>query len=165
MTIQLLVLQEKSDHSHLRWTRKTTVQREDQADLRRSEVKPPTNLLVECYSSTDIAEAQHEDDDLSFILFYLRERKSPPDNIIALSSPAAKMYLVKKEKFYVNQDNVLCNISKHGIHRLVVPRKYIEEVTRLNHDLVCTGHQGIQRTIEKLKAKFYWYCLDEFVKN
>ena len=75
------------------------------------------------------------------------------------------MYLVKKEKFYVNQDNVLCNISNQGIRRLVVPRKYIEEVTRLNHDLVCTGHQGIQRTIERLKAKFYWYCLDEFVKN
>jgi hypothetical protein len=48
-------------------------------------------------------------------------------------------------------------VSKYGVDRLVVPQKYKEETMSLSHDLVCTGHQGVQRTRERIKARYYWY--------
>lgn len=117
------------------------------------------------YTFQEIKSAQEEDEELHLILSFLAKKEEPPESLKALGSPAAKKYLVNREFFYLNREGVLYNISKNQVHRLVVPRKYVEEVTSLNHDLVCTGHQGIQRTLERIKAKFYWFRMNEFIKD
>ncbi len=35
----------------------------------------------------------------------------------------------------------------------------------LSHDLVCTGHQGVQRTRERIKARYYWYRMHSDVRG
>jgi DNA-binding transcriptional regulator/RsmH inhibitor MraZ len=49
--------------------------------------------------------------------------------------------------------------------RWTLPQKYKEEIMSLNHDLVCTGHQGVQRTRERIKARYYWYRMHSDVRG
>ena len=124
-----------------------------------------TEGYVHSYSSKEMREGQNEDDDLTLILGYLRTKEPPASDVLALSSPAAKKYWVNRECFYLSQDDILYNISKKNVHRMVVPARYKEEVTRLNHDLICTGHQGIQRTRERIGGKYYWYNMNDYIQE
>ena len=148
---------------------------EEKSDLQKSANRPVplslptqssqnTDTVISEYTTEQLRKAQEEDTDLSLILYYLTNDKIPPQDMIVSSSPAAKKYWVNKEFYYLNDDKVLWNKSKNNIHRLVVPRQYVEEVTSLNHDLICTGHQGIQRTKERIKPKYYWYRMNEYIK-
>jgi hypothetical protein len=38
----------------------------------------------------------------------------------------------------------------------VVPKMYREQIVKLCHDPPLAGHQGIERTIEKVKSRYYW---------
>jgi hypothetical protein len=40
--------------------------------------------------------------------------------------------------------------------RRVVPKMYREQIVKLCHDPPLAGHQGIERTIEKVKSRYYW---------
>jgi hypothetical protein len=40
--------------------------------------------------------------------------------------------------------------------RRVVPKMYREQIVKLCHNPPLAGHQGIERTIEKLKSRYYW---------
>ena len=124
-----------------------------------------SNSFISGYTSEYRKKAQEEDNDLALILYWLNRKEDPPEDMVALASPAAKKYLVNKEYFYVNSEGVLWNISRRKVHRLVVPEKFVEEVSALNHDLVCTGHQGTARTSERIKAKYYWFRMDEYIRN
>ena len=40
--------------------------------------------------------------------------------------------------------------------RRVVPKLYRAQIVKLCHDRPLAGHQGIERTIEKVKSRYYW---------
>ena len=40
--------------------------------------------------------------------------------------------------------------------RRVVPKLYRAQIVKLCHDPPIAGHQGIERTIEKVKSRYYW---------
>ena len=40
--------------------------------------------------------------------------------------------------------------------KVVVPSKYRDEVTRLAHESIMSGHQGKAGTIDKVASQFYW---------
>ena len=48
---------------------------------------------------------------------------------------------------------------------LVVPVKFQSEILSLCHDIPSAGHQGVDRTKERLKSSYAWYCMAKDAKN
>ena len=48
---------------------------------------------------------------------------------------------------------------------LVVPPSLRNEILELCHDIPAAGHQGIDRTIARMKKQFYWYGMSQDVKR
>ena len=80
-------------------------------------------------------------------------------------------------KFWLNWDNVkkLGHVLYQKIvsdypketsdtYQLLVPKVLRKEVLRNCHDSVCAGHLGVNKTVEKLRKKFYWYRYKEDVR-
>lgn len=95
----------------------------------------------------------------------LQTNEEPAEREIFIASQAAKKYLINKEQFFRDEQEVLWNKSKNNLTRLVVPNTFVTEVLSLHHDLPVMGHQGIDRTLARIKVKFYWYKMQEAVKT
>ena len=80
-------------------------------------------------------------------------------------------------KFWLNWDNVkklghvlyqkiVSDYPKEtsGTYQLLVPKVLRKEVLRNCHDSVCAGYLGVNKTLEKLRKKFYWYRYKEDVR-
>lgn len=146
----------RDDTSELQMTKEVNSELTEKGD--------ESNVLPH-YTTIELRDAQKADDNLTLILYFLENNAEPAQSEVAINSPAAKAYLLNREFFYLNDNGILYNVSKYGVHRLVVPQKYREEIMSLNHDLVCTGHQGVQRTRERIKARFYWYRMHSDVRD
>ena len=48
---------------------------------------------------------------------------------------------------------------------LVVPSSLRNEILDLCYDIRAAGHQGIDRTIARMKKQFYWYGMSQDVKR
>ena len=94
--------------------------------------------MVPHYTTIELRDVQKADDNLTLILYFLENNAEPAQSEVAISCSAAKKYLLNREFFYLNDNGILHNVSKYGVHRLVVLQKYKEEIMSLNHDLVCT---------------------------
>ena len=121
-------------------------------------------FMVLSYTMDQLSKAQENDSDLNLIRSCLQIKVEPKDKMLFLASPAAKKYVINKEQFFLDENGILWNRSQNSTIRLVVPQEYKQEVMRLNHDLILTGHQGIGRTRARIKSKFYWYKMNEEVK-
>jgi hypothetical protein len=51
--------------------------------------------------------------------------------------------------------------ARHNTLRLLEPSIEREGILRLCHDIQSSGHQGVQRTRERLCTNFYWYKLTD----
>jgi hypothetical protein len=116
------------------------------------------------YTKDQLPKAQENDADLNLIRSCLQTTVEPQEKILFLASPAAKKYVINKEQFFLDENGILWNRSKNSTIRLVVPKEYKQELMRLNHDLILTGHQGIDRIRAKIQSKYYWYKMNEKVK-
>lgn len=118
------------------------------------------------YSPEELKDLQKNDSDLQLILPYLKTNEVQGEDVIFISSKAAKKYWVNKEMFFIDADGVLRNNPKNGGEpRLVVPKTLVDEVLGLSHDLPVMGHQGVSRTYLRVKEKFYWYNMNQSTKN
>lgn len=118
------------------------------------------------YSPEELKDLQKKDSDLQLILPYLETNEVPGEDVIFISSKAAKKYWVNKEMFFIDADGVLRNNPKNGGEpRLVLPKTLVDEVLGLSHDLPVMGHQGVSRTYLRVKEKFYWYNMNQSTKN
>merc|ERR1711893_365423 len=93
-------------------------------------------------SRTDFVKAQHEDPSLD----HLWDR--------------AKGEQEGRYKYAVKND-ILVRVqgdkkSQDAHSKVVVPSKYREEVTRLAHESIMSGHQAKARTYDKVASQFYW---------
>jgi hypothetical protein len=123
-----------------------------------------SNVYGSSYTTDQLSKAQENDSDLNLIRSCLQIKVEPKDKILFFASPAAKKYVINKEQFFLDENGILWNRSQNSTIRLVVPKKYKQEVMRLNHDLILTGHQGIGRTRARIKSEYYWYKMNEEVK-
>lgn len=73
--------------------------------------------IMQTYSTNELLEAQESDTDLSLILFCLKSNQEPAQSDVAISSSAAKKFVINKEFFYLNDEGILYNVSKYGVRR------------------------------------------------
>ena len=77
-----------------------------------------------------------------------------------------KKYKEQKEEYerykFIMKKGLLYQEFIDDYHRkgrqtlLVIPKKYKEPVLKLAHEGLMSGHQGINRTMDKIEAQFYW---------
>ena len=61
--------------------------------------------------------------------------------------------------FFVTKNTLLYRKSKKGdliVDQLVVPQPYISKVLYLAHSHLLGAHLGIDKTRERVEARFYW---------
>ena len=134
------------------------------------EDEPTTSDEVELrfgHTVGEISNCQIQDQDLNLLLKWLKSKVEPTEGVLALSSPAAKSYWMNRELFYLSQELLYRISNKSDNHQplLVVPKSFQPEILKLSHSVRASGHLGISKTVERVKARFYWYGVSRDVKE
>ena len=112
-----------------------------------------------------LKEEQSNDTDLDIILSWLRNKITPSEATLFLSSPAAKFYWINKERCVLIDDLLYC-WNKEGTNPcLVVPSNMKTLAMKMNHDIPMAGHQGVSRTRARMKEKFAWYQMSSEIEQ
>ena len=90
-----------------------------------------------------------------------------------LKSCFDKVRTIQTDKIYFEIENdVLVRVHRSErklSKRLVVPKKYRNDVLAIAHDIPMAGHQGIRRTKTRITSEFYWpgmyKAINEYVKS
>ena len=64
------------------------------------------------YTPDQLRKAQESDSDLTLIRFWLENKRNSEENVLQLASPATKKYFINKEHFFLDENNLMWNISK-----------------------------------------------------
>ena len=88
---------------------------------------------------------------------WLLHGTEPPDGELFLANAASKFYWINRPCFKLEADMLWRIDPKSDRQQLLVPSELRQEILVLNHDIPMSGHQGEQRTIERVKAKYFWY--------
>ena len=126
------------------------------------------NLPLYCgYSADEIKNAQSADTDISIIYDWLDTGKTPTEGELFLSSPAAKSYWLDRQLFSIDKSGLLWKSKKDGSDKLllVIPDSLKPDILSLCHDTQDSGHQGIERTLLRVKDKYYWYGRKPEIQN
>ena len=111
------------------------------------------------WSANAIAQAQREDPDIGPLLDqYLKERKKPPARELQSLSSNSRVVWAQFELLEV-VDDVLCvrtmRTSSPNKHRVVLPASLVQPALKECHDAVAGGHLGREKTLQKLKTRFW----------
>lgn len=129
-------------------------------ELNKSDDKPScvvSATQAEATTSEDFfLDEQLKDPFLLMIYNYLTEHKLPTGAKIADR-------IKNKSIIYSIHNGRLCvqmRTRKTGRadtnYRTAVPQHLTGEIMRMNHDHICSGHFGYQRTMDKIRLSFYW---------
>ena len=119
-------------------------------------------------TNTDLRKAQLEDPCLdSIIRLKEKNKERPPWERVSLESPTFKRYWAQWSML-VMKDGVLYRNweSERGDEitwKLVLPESLRHEVLKQLHDGPTAGHLGVKKTMERVKARFYWCGLHKDV--
>ena len=130
-------------------------------------ISPDEGIAIQGFSIDEIKEAQERDPDLQLILKWFKDKTKPTDNELFLASPATKSFWINRNMFFVDDNGILRNIPKKegNQKRLVVPVTLRQTVLEFSHELPSAGHQGTERTMAKVKAKYHWYNMSRDIRN
>ena len=95
----------------------------------------------------DIRTAQTADSDIAVVIRLLQSRRLPS----ADASPSVKSFL--RHDLYLEEDIVWR--KAHDSRQLVVPLSLVPRVLQVAHDDPTAGHQGANKTLDRLLARFW----------
>ncbi len=117
---------------------------------------------VPSMSQEQVQEAQEGDPDLKVVRSWLLSSEDPQASDVRAHSLAVRSYFLTRQQFSL-VNGVLCynwiDVMGQKSTRLVVPRTLRREVIRCCHDPTYSGHQGKQRTLDRVKSGFHWFGL------
>lgn len=117
------------------------------------------------FSISDLQDAQSKDEDLVLVREWFISQREPDQSVLFRASPAAKYYWLNRQKIELIDGVLYESAVKTGDKLLILPQTLHETAIALHHDLPSSGHQGIQRTKERMREKFAWYGLSKDVAN
>ena len=68
-----------------------------------------------------------------------------------VSAPSAPYFAIKGGLLYR-----VCQVRGEEVHQLLVPRPYVTKVLYLAHTHLLGAHLGMEKTYERVVARFYW---------
>lgn len=112
---------------------------------------------------------QMEDSSISLILQGKEEGVRPSRSELDPEDVSAQLYWSYWEALTL-RDGVLYKRwdapnLKSRIFQLIVPRKRIKEILEKAHDGASGGHFGVNKTLEKIRRRFYWASCKQDVEN
>jgi hypothetical protein len=70
-----------------------------------------------------------------------------------------------REKFWVDDDQLLYYEEQEGSSLIVIPKELVETALKCYHELPFTAHQGIARTVAAIRKKYWWESLNKDVRE
>ena len=64
--------------------------------------------------------------------------------------------LAQWDALTLNEDQLLCRLSKAGVSQIVIPDALVGDVLKLNHDSPGVNHEGIAKTYARIRRRYYW---------
>ena len=117
---------------------------------------------------SNLRDEQQKDPDLEYLREWLVGKKvtEVEKNILMAAGPAAKFYWINKDLFQWD-DNLIWRRRKYEDQprRLVIPDALMEVVVEMCHNIPSSGHQSAERTINRVKQKYYWYGMSKWITN
>ncbi|XP_026022288.1 uncharacterized protein LOC113021785 [Astatotilapia calliptera] len=127
-----------------------------------------TASLFHGWTMGELSQAQDADADIAPIRAWMEaSSERPPWTIVSPCSPATKTYWAQWKRLYF-RDGVLvrrfyCLDETQFYPQIVLPRKLQPEVMGQMHEGPVGGHFGVERTVARLRTRFYWYHMREDV--
>jgi hypothetical protein len=126
------------------------------ADL--SALFTPNRLLSEVSGNDKLIELQQSDPGL-IKLFNQTEKEMSDDNT--------------ESQYFMNEGNLmrcwrnpkLSNLQNSSVLQIVVPTVLRTQLLKMAHDIPASGHLGVQKTLQRLQAHFYWSTINRDVKS
>lgn len=138
------------------------------APTREGSVNSPTSW-TKSYSSAELSTTQKLDSDLQPVHAWFETGKLPAREEAAILSPATRCYWLNFSNLE-RIDGVLYQLwvdpsgARTTQRQLLVPKKMRKKVLEVCHDSLLAGHQGTQRTVNRMKQRFHWPGLSRDVK-
>ena len=112
--------------------------------------------------------AQMADPDIGPVSKWTEEGGSPPSGAeIAPCSPATKAYWAQRKRFYQSDGVVLrkfyCSEGRVLYTQILLPKVYRASVMEQMHDGPVGGHFGVERTLARIKTRYFWYNMKDDV--
>ena len=126
--------------------------------------------IVPYFTHDQLVTAQAEDSDISPIIeLKISSNEKPKWVEVSHLSCESKILIsewkrlqIKNGLLYRKWENIQGNIYWL---QLVLPRKYRQLVLEQSHDSTLSGHCGVSRTLQKLKKRFFFPKMRNFVKD
>ena len=103
---------------------------------------------------------QLEDEDLLLIILYLTDGTLPEDGKQAESlvhKVLNKYVLIDSTLYHLwQQSNSNTHPRMEMVQQLVIPKSLRKEILYACHEDLFSGHSGLKKTYERLRARFYW---------
>ncbi|MEW8092393.1 MAG: integrase zinc binding domain-containing protein, partial [Candidatus Thiodiazotropha endolucinida] len=120
----------------------------------------PETMFVPSYTIEDIQRLQREDTDLEILHIWMDVKKLPSRDEVAQYSPAVRKYWLNTENI-IRREGILYQ-KRWTYHpestltlQLLVPKTMRKEIIRNNHDTFLAGHFGVNKTINRIRLKFF----------
>lgn len=149
--------------------------REDCKYCNRAEEKEPALKLNQIrmsaaqINSDKIREGQQEDPDICIILQAMAAGRRPPWKDVSNQSQTTKSYWAQWDSLRLCDDQLYREWEspdgKERILQLVIPKKYIPIILEELHGGTSGGHLGINKTLNKVRERFYWVRCKEDVED
>ena len=130
-------------------------------------VDTPDVTLVseeELTSSALFKREQEADGQFLILRKWLISQEEPDEGTLMLLNPTGKFLWVNRDLFVLHEGLIRRKDDDDNLV-LVVPQSLQQEVIKFNHDIPSAGHAGINRTLSKIKARYFWYGLTRDVKD
>ena len=120
----------------------------------------PAQLDEFPWTTSDLLEAQQQDQDIGPVVRWITEGIRPPWSTVAPHSEETKIYWSQWDSLCL-REGVLFRIweSPAGdthILQLLLPKKLRPQVLHLLHNTAAGGHFGVRKTLGRVRERFYW---------
>ena len=112
------------------------------------------------HSATELRKLQQEDDTISLLLKAVEDQQCPPSSVTQGKSRQFHLLLQQWKQLYVNEGLLFRRYEDcRGRERwaqLVLPESLKAEVLNSLHSGVAGGHLGEEKTLDRVRERFYW---------
>ena len=139
-------------------------------DAVRNVVDPVPTTWISGISQSDISRAQRNDATIGKIISKMEACKDRPKwEDISMESTSVKTLWAQWKRLELRDDILYRkwedDSGKHVSWQLVVPTVYRPDVLRELHDAVTAGHLGVNKTLSRVRERFYWPGVGLSVKD
>ena len=115
-----------------------------------------------------LKDAQLADHEIKLVRSWVEKGERPKWTDVSGMSNRVKSYWSQFQRLCI-QDDLLCRIWYEGKkpekYQIIVPRDLRKTVLQHCHDSIVGGHFGMQKTLEKVRQKYYWAGLYTYVEK